>query len=264
MSDEFRALTRIPERMAPWHMRLDFPYVVQQGTTLGKNDHGQYVVLDIQPATIEQHHQVTVVDEGGDPLPGVWVIFGYPGSNGPLIPLEPKENYWFNSPKELVGNAQRTNMMGYAQHTLGQGGEDIFVWDLDADSVLKLSSVIVRNCTWITTEAGGPFNHSGVHITFQRRRAGVPVMSRKERLDNLEAQLARVEADLQKAAGMIETVRGLIETGMKQDATRLENLELRLRLVEERIGNTGAAVDQQKLAEAISGQIAAELRKIMR
>jgi len=225
MSEDFHSLTRIPERMAPWRMRLDLPL---------KNDYGQYALIGCEPATIEQHHQVTVVDEGGDPLPGVWVIFGYPGSNGPLIPLEPKENYWLNSPKELVGNYQKTNMMGYAQHTVGQGGEDIFVWDVDGDGALKLASVMVRNCTWITTEAGGPFNHSGVHLAFQRRRAGVPVVSRQKRLENLEARVAELEQAV-RALHSVPTT-DYIEAIGKPLASQIGNISLRIEVVEARLG----------------------------
>jgi hypothetical protein len=193
----------------------------------------------------------------------VWVIFGYPGSQGPLIPLEPKENYWLNSPRELIGNAQKTNMMGYVQHTVGQGGEDIFVWDVDSDGVLKLPSVMVRNCTWITTAAGGQFNHTGVHLTFQRRRAGVPVVSRQKRMDNLEAQLASAEADLHKAVGLVEEVKGLVESEMRRYRSELASLDLRLRLVEEKAGGGNTAVDEQSLARAISEQLAETLKQLM-
>lgn len=174
------ALTGIPLRMQSWGLHLEQPY---------PSAFGEYVVTDIRPADIEQHHQVEVINEDGDPLRGVWVIFGFPGG-GPEIGLTPLESHWRGAPQVLRGNAQVTNGAGYAQHTFKSGGEDIWIWDLDDEGVLRLPSPIVKNCKWASTPIGR-FEHTGVKIQFQRRIIGVK--PRAQRLDELEMRVAVLE-----------------------------------------------------------------------
>ncbi|MCB0196089.1 MAG: hypothetical protein KDJ65_29325 [Anaerolineae bacterium] len=188
MSEEFNygfdALKGIPSNMAPWGLKLEQPY---------PSNFGEYVLIDVTPSDIEQHHQVEVIDENGEPIRGVWVIFGFPGG-GPDLGLTPSETHWRGAPAVLRGNAQRTNYAGYAQHTFKDGGEDIWIWDLDEDNVLKLPSAIVKDCTWVTTPTGR-FEHTGVKLRFQRRMEGVK--PRTQRLDELEARISALEAQLQ-------------------------------------------------------------------
>ena len=173
----------IPNAMKPWNLRLEQPY---------PTDFGEYVVVDIQQAGIELHHQVEVIDEDGDPLSGVWVIFGYPAGGGKDFGgLQPSgQNYWRNAPTVINGNAQKTPITGYAQHTFHSGGEDIWIMDVDGNGDLKLPSVIVKNCEWRRTPVG-MFEHTGVKVTFQRRRAGyVPVVNQ---LEMMAARIAALE-----------------------------------------------------------------------
>jgi hypothetical protein len=177
------ALKRIPDEMSPWNLRLTLPF---------PSEFGEYVLTEVDQADIELHHQVEVIDESGDPLRGVWVIFGFPGG-GRDIPLGPRENYWRGAPSVLKGNAQKTNGCGYAQHTFKTGGEDIWVWDVDREGVLRLPSVIVQNCGWAATPVG-QFEHTGVKLRFQRRQTGV--VPRRQRLEDLEARVKALEARL--------------------------------------------------------------------
>ena len=188
MSDEinygFDALTGIPSKMAPWGLHLEQPY---------PSNFGEYVLIEVAPADVEQHHQVEIIDESGDPIRGVWVIFGFPGG-GPEIGLTPTESHWRGAPAVLRGNAQTTNYAGYAQHTFKSGGEDIWVWDLDDAGILRLPSPIVKNCKWVSNPVGR-FEHTGVKLRFQRRTIGIT--PRAQRLDELEARIAALEAQLQ-------------------------------------------------------------------
>jgi hypothetical protein len=120
------------------------------------------------------------------------VIFGFPGG-GPEIPLGARENYWRGAPTVLRGNAQKTNYAGYAQHTFQSGGEDIWIWDVDRQGVLKLPSPVVQNCTWVRTPVG-QFEHTGVKLRFQRRQNGV--VPRQQRLKELEARVKALEEKL--------------------------------------------------------------------
>lgn len=173
----YESLYQIPPAMGPWNLRLENPQ---------PSEYGQYVLVGCEQAGIELHHEVEVIDESGFPLRNVWVIFGFPGG-GPSIGLGYRRSYWQNAPAVLKGNAQKTSGGGHARHTFQSGGEDIWIWDIDAEGDLKLPSPIVRNCTWQRTPVG-MFEHTGVRLTFQRRRAGVIPL--EQRLQGLEAQLA--------------------------------------------------------------------------
>lgn len=179
----YRELFGIPPEMAAWGMSLQLPY---------PSEFGGYALVEVEPADIELHHQVEIIDESGDPLRGVWVIFGFPG-DGPDINLYPRENHWRSAPSVLKGNAQKTNAAGYAQHTFKTGGEDIWIWDVGTAGVLKLTSTIVKGCKWVGPPAG-QFLHTGVKLRFQRREAGV--VPRQLRLEALEARVAALEAKL--------------------------------------------------------------------
>lgn len=172
----YEKLWNIPDPMHPWQMRLNVPMA---------SDFGEYALVDCQQAGIEQHHEVEVVDENGFPLSGVWVIFGYPGG-GPNIYLPVRRNYWSDAPAVLKGNVQKTSLSGVVQHTFQSGGEDIWIWDIDAEGDIKLPSPIVHNCAWQRTPVGA-FEHTGVRLTFQRRRVGVVPL--EERIRRMEQAL---------------------------------------------------------------------------
>lgn len=180
MNYGYEALRGIPEPMWPWALSLELPF---------PSEFGEYVLIEVDQADIELHHQVEVIDENGDPLRGVWVIFGFPGG-GPEIALGARENYWRGAPAVLKGNAQKTNYAGYAQHTFRTGGEDIFLWDVDRAGILRLPSPIVRGCSSVRTPIG-QFEHTGVKLRFQRRRVGV--VPRQGRIETLEQRVAALE-----------------------------------------------------------------------
>jgi hypothetical protein len=154
------ALYGMPPEMEAWGMGLELPH--------GGGGYGEYVLVDARPASIEMHHQVTVVDESNRPRPDVWVVFGFPGG-GPDINLKPSINHWRGAPSVLKGNAQRTDMAGSCLHTFGSGGEDTWVWDINREGILYYPSPIVKSCNWVGADQG-PFIHSGVHLIFQLRR----------------------------------------------------------------------------------------------
>ena len=200
----FNKLFGIPSNMSPWGMRLD---------NYAPTPYGEYCLVKAEPATIETHHQVIVLDENGDPLPGAWVIFGFPGG-GPSINLQPSVNFWIDSPKILMGNAVRTDQSGYAQHTLGEGGEDIWIWDLNNAGELRYSSAIVRNCKWVQAQ----FVHTGVRLTFQRRDAAIkPEADRKAELDQRIANLEQMVQTLTAQIDRLEKNVDLITPGSLRD-----------------------------------------------
>lgn len=181
------ALTFIPPEMNPWGLQLK---------TAEPSEHGEYVLIGCEQASIETHHQVEVVDEDGKPLRGIWVIFGF--SSGRPINMPTRINHWEDAPTNLRGNPQRTNAMGYAQHTFGEGGEDIWIWDRNREGDLLYPSAIVKNCTWMRTPVAN-FEHTGVALTFMLRRANV--VPAAGRLSALEAWVPHIEARLERLEG---------------------------------------------------------------
>lgn len=172
-------LTFIPPEMNPWGLQLITPE---------PSAHGAYHLAGVEQASIEGHHQVEVIDEDGKPMRGVVVIFGF--DSGPAINMPTRINHWRDAPTVLRGNAQRTNAMGYAQHTFGEGGEHIWIWDRNRDGDLLYPSAIVKNCNWQRTPVGR-FEHTGILAQFQLRRTGVTPAA--DRIANLEAWVTRFE-----------------------------------------------------------------------
>lgn len=204
----FDALNRIPKEMKPWGLTLEHPVFP------GKL--GQYVVVDISQATIEQHHQVEVINEDGDPLPGINVIFGF-GSGPDLSYLKPDETNWFgNQPSVLRGNAQVTDASGYAQHTFGSGGEWVFVWDLDDTGLLKYPSPILKDANWRRVGDGARFEHTGIKVVFQRR--DLSVVPKEDRLNESLARIDDLEHRLNENVNLLSRIDGL-----ERKITNLEN-----------------------------------------
>ena len=185
----YQPLLGLPEKMDPWGMWLELATPTQ---------FGQYVLVKVEQASLELHHEVVVRDENDQPLPDVCVIFGF--DTGNERGARPRGSYWPQAPRDPVGNVEYTDSAGYARHTFQEGGENIFIWDVEADGVLRLASDIVLNCNGVN-EKYGKFRHTGVKLTFQRRRAGVvPERQRQaeaeHRQEQLEARLAQCELQL--------------------------------------------------------------------
>lgn len=172
-------LTHLPPAMSPWGLQL---------VKAKPSEFGAYHLIGCEQASIETHHQVEIVDEDGRPVRGVVVVFGF--SSGPNINMPARVNHWPDAPVYLKGNAQPTNAMGYAQHTFGEGGEDIFIWDRNDDGDILYPSAIVRNCTWQRTPVAR-FEHTGVSLQFALKRTNV--IPAADRLTNIEARLKALE-----------------------------------------------------------------------
>lgn len=181
-------LTFIPAPMQPWGLQL---------ITAEPSEFGAFHLISVEQASIEGHHQVEVVDEDGRPLRGVGVIFGFPGG-GPPINMPVRVNHWRDAPRVLQGNGQSTNLAGYAEHTFGEGGEDIWIWHRNDEDDLLYPSAIVRNCTWQRTPVGR-FEHTGCSLLFMLKRTGVTPQA--DRLSALEAKAADFDARLEMLEG---------------------------------------------------------------
>lgn len=185
---EYPALMAVPDAMAPWNMRLDNPI---------PSEFGYFSIVKVEQASIETHHQAIVVDEQGEPLHDIGVGFFYPGGQGPGVP-RPRRNFWRQSPiVNPVGNWQLTDYSGYVQHTFQSGGETIVCWHVDAnkENDLLYPSAAIYNASWVDTEFGR-FNHTGVRVTFQLRRADVVPMSRaqlRHKVEELERRIEKLE-----------------------------------------------------------------------
>lgn len=189
----YTAIEAIPEAMEPWGLDLS----IASETKFGK-----YSLVGCEQATIEMHHQVVVLDESGRPMPGVCVVFGFDTGND--YAAKPRGNYWTGSPHNLRGNVQFTDTAGYAQHTYGQGGEDVFIWDVEDDGVLRLSADIVGSCHWVN-EQHGRFQHTGVRLTFQRRKVGI--VPEQQRMNVLEEQVADLANQLADLRAIVQEMR---------------------------------------------------------
>jgi hypothetical protein len=214
----YNALDGIPDAMDAFQIgHVEHPILTSKNP-------GQYVLVNVEPADIEQHHQVYIFDEHDDPLPGVWVIFGF-GSGKNLNILKPSNMLWTQGPADLHGNAQRTNGMGYAQHTFGpKTGETVWIWDV-RDDKLELPSVIVHSLKWLDASKADLFVHTGVKLTFQRRRTDVEPRGR--RLDRIDAAIATLQAEVE-ALKAAPQAGGSADLEAKLEALRAGLAEVKL------------------------------------
>lgn len=215
----YKALGGIPAAMSPWNMGF------HQSEYSRK--YGRYALVDVSQASLETHHEVYVIDENGSPLRNVWVVFGF--STGEKRPrVQPQEFAWSNRPDPL-GNPQLTDGMGYARHTYQQGGENIFLWPVE-EGVL-LPSPMVTNCTWVGTGEGADFIHTGVQLTFQRRKTGlVPQRLYQARLEGRVLALESAQAQLAESAelkGSIEQLADRIQRA-EDDIAFIKNMLAKL------------------------------------
>lgn len=158
-------ITALPAAMNPWEMRLRLS---------ARTQHGEYVLVGCQPATEPQHHQVVVLGEDKKPVAGVHVVFRGYSTAFPSVGKPAGKNSWTEMAQEadIRGHEVITDASGLARHTTGYpGGEYIFIWNMEKNGDLKLSSTIVENCRVINTPT---FQLHGVRLTFQRRKVGVP------------------------------------------------------------------------------------------
>jgi len=181
-----------PAKMEPWQMRV----TVHRPTEFGK-----FVLVDLYPNEVEQEHCVIVYDEDDSPIfPRVRVIFGDPGGGGDHIDIGGRARYWdetVGAPAVLRGKAVYTRVGVARLVTGGNGGQDIWVHDVDAASGhILYSSDIVRNCMSIDTSKVGGNIHQGVVVVFQLQRVGrVPL---ERRLRELEKYLPKTYAAPEK------------------------------------------------------------------
>lgn len=189
----YKALRRVPQEMSRWNLRLD---------NARPSRFGHFVVVDIDQATIETHHQIIVIDEHGEFLSGIGVGFFFPGGDGPAAP-RPAESWWDNAPiVNPTGNFQITDTAGYALHTYHSGGETLVCWHIDEEGTLRYPSAAIYNAIWLDNSQQGSqdvrFLHTGVKATFQLRRPEVQPMSRnavRQKIAELERRVAALEAN---------------------------------------------------------------------
>lgn len=150
-------------------------------------EHGKYAIVDIQPSPEEQNHIVLVIDENGRPMTGIRVVFGF--DSGPHHDT-PKRTKWRGQPRVTHGNVQYA-LLGLAKHTAGEGGEDIWIHNIEDDGWVRYSSDIAKNCSIVPAVLN---NHTAVMITFQLQRAGV--VPEKDMIADMANRLGRLEEDM--------------------------------------------------------------------
>lgn len=162
-----------------------------------ENKFGIYCLVGVEDSSEEQHHQVEVIDESGDPLRGVVVIWGYPGGGPNLGHLKANTVYWDGAPAVLKGDDETTGPDGSAKHVFQSGGEDFWIWDIDAKGVVRMPSDIVYNLKWVPTQRN---SHVGIKLRYQRRMHGVLPRAQIEKenamkLAALESAVIQLESD---------------------------------------------------------------------
>lgn len=180
-----KPIEEVPANMAEWEMRYERHNLTfdNEGEKVGK-----YAVVSIKKSPIEQQHIVRVIDENEQDMTGVRVIFGFPGGNGQAINIGGRNNLWNppDAPALLRGNAVHT-LVGIATHTVGEGGEDIWIHNVEESGSIELASDIVRNCTWRVDIN----RHTCVMITFQRQDRRVKINA--DRIKELEDRVKTLE-----------------------------------------------------------------------
>lgn len=146
---------------------------------------GQVALVDARPSFTEQHHEVWVMDEAGNPLGSdardfnlvALACFLYPaGDENARFGLKLKNTRIDSTmPHVWAGNPQVVDFNGKAQHTTGQGGETIkvVVYDRLTREVV-CPSPIIHGCTWadssnLVFDVRGN-RHHGVAFKFQVQR----------------------------------------------------------------------------------------------
>ena len=186
---DYERLDFVPEEMHPWVNTIEQPIASEKG---------EFVVVRLEQSPVEQNHQVIVLDENGLPFPHAGVFFGLPGHNqSPGVPM-PRHSYWkHDRPRVLGGNYQVSGHGAFCQHTVGGGGEDVWVWQIGEDGTQLYSSHIVKGMGMVSG-APGRNNHTCVRVTFQLRRPGVVVEPITEKVDRLELSLGRLSEKVEK------------------------------------------------------------------
>ena len=127
---------------------------------------------------------VLVVDENGFPIPGVKVAFAYSTAAQYLVGPE----FSWIPPRPFRADIFPTEGSGQIEHVQGSvvkpgepGGITVYVCEPEYSSDY-------------VTGAGALGDHTGMHLTFQLRRAGVVPLN--ERLSHIEARLDALKGNL--------------------------------------------------------------------
>lgn len=171
-----------PLTMLPFEIQRDWLATLQKASP---TEEGVFRLVNIrrtQPKSFEEQRIVVlVVDENGFPLPNIRVAFAY--STADWYPLT--SDFLWTPPLPVRALVVPTQGSGQIDQIQGSGvkqGEPggITVYILEPE----YSSDVVAG-------AGMLADHTGLHLTYQLRRAGVvPLL---ERLANIEARLAALE-----------------------------------------------------------------------
>lgn len=178
-----------PLNVLPVDIQNDFGAQVFSATPTGN---GCFRLVDARrtkPKDFEsQRITVRVVDEDGQALEGVPVAFSFSTADRYNL----TNDFQWQPPTEDRGGHRaflvRTSSAGVIDMILGPegvvqaggaGGVTVFIL------TPELSSDFVTGCGMLA-------DHTGMFLTFQRRKTGV--IPQSERLDNIEARLAALEA----------------------------------------------------------------------
>lgn len=130
-----------------------------------------------------QRVTVLVVDENGFPIPAVQVAFSYSTADPYLLTADflwspPPPNRAFLVP--TAGSGQVDQVQGSGVKAGEPGGITVYILEPE------YSSDVVAGCGMLA-------DHTGLHLTYQLRRAGVvPLL---ERLASIEARLTALEGE---------------------------------------------------------------------
>ena len=173
--NNYQPLDRIPADFSEWGARL---------TKAEPTATGVFRLVNIRPTAPksfeEQRIIVLVLDENGQAMPNVPVVFGY--STGPVVAPYLNWNTPYPPAKALVvntqGSGQIEQIQGSAVKPGEPGGVTVYIGESD------ISSDAVSGCGMLAS-------HEGLHLTFQLYRTGVKPIN--ERLDSFEARLEALE-----------------------------------------------------------------------
>ncbi|MBN1220202.1 MAG: hypothetical protein JXM69_14840 [Anaerolineae bacterium] len=171
-----------PLNVLPQDIQRDWMAQLHKATP---TDKGVFRLVNIRrtaPLTFEEQRVIVlVVDENGFPMPNVKVAFSY--SNAEQYTLTDDFLWTPPSPQKAfivptTGSGQIEQIQGSGVKKGQPGGITVYLLEPEYASD-------------VVTGAGMLADHTGLHLTFQLRRAGVK--SLMERLDDIEARLKVLE-----------------------------------------------------------------------
>lgn len=174
-----------PLSIIPQDIQADWMASLVKATPTEKGAFRLVAVRRGKAGTFEEKRiTVVVVDENGFPMPNVRVAFSYSTANRYLITPDflwspPQPQRAFIVP--TTGSGQIDQIQGGGVKAGEPGGVTVYLLEPEYSSD-------------VVTGAGMLADHTGLHLTFQLRRAGVlPI---EDRLTGLEARVAALEAKL--------------------------------------------------------------------